>query len=360
METMTRADLADIGRNLRPFDKNAEKAVLSRWDNIAKPIEGLGIYEKIVARIGGIRKTDSPVIDNRSLVLFFSDNGIAQSGVSQSDVEVTHKVAKATAADRSTACLMAQKAGIHIIPIDIGMKGDIVTGLVNHRISEGTESFLKSCAMSDEQVLKAIEVGYNTALQLKKEGCDLVLLGEMGVANTTTSTAVACALLGKDPTQFTGHGSGLSEEALKHKAVVIRDGIEKHGFGSALSDPFEVLRSLGGYDIAAMVGVFLGSGCSGIPVVLDGVVSLAAALVTQKLFPGITDVMIASHRPREPIARLIMDELGLSAPMDADLALGEGTGAILLVPQIDICLELYRNGLSFDGLGMDSYRRYDS
>ena len=214
--------------------------------------------------------------------------------------------------------------------------------------------------MTEDQVLKAVDVGFDTALKLKKEGCNLVLSGEMGVANTTTSTAVGCALLGKDPAQYTGHGSGLPAEALKHKADIIREGISRHGFGSSDADAFDVLRCLGGFDIAAMVGLFLGAACSGIPVVLDGIVSLVAALVSERLFPGIKDVMIASHRPREPIARLIMDELGLPAPIDAGLALGEGTGAILLIPQIDICLELYRKGLSFEGLGMDSYRRYEN
>ena len=267
---------------------------------------------------------------------------------------MTHKVAEVTARKESTAYLMAHKANINVIPIDIGMKGAIVSGIENRRISDGTKSFLSDNAMTSDQTIKAIDTGYGIVSDLKKRGLDIVLLGEMGVANTTTATAVGCALLGKDPLQYTGHGAGLSDDAVKHKAKIIAEGIRLH----SSRDAFDVLCALGGYDIAAMVGVILAGADFHIPVILDGIVTYAAALVAEKMFPGIKDVMIASHRPKEPMGRCMMESLGLKAPIDADLALGEGTGAILLVPQLDICLELYRKGLGFDGLEMPSYRRY--
>ncbi len=357
---MTRSELFETGKNLTIIDRNAFDAVSRRWDAIAKPIDGLGVYENIIARIGGIQGTDDPKVERRCLILFFSDNGIADSGVSQSSQNVTNLVARATACRKSVASLMAQKAKIDLVPIDVGMKGDLVDGIENLRVGDGTRSFLQDKAMTIDQALKAIEAGYRKVCELKESGLDLVLLGEMGVANTTSSTAVGCALLGKDPRQFTGHGAGLSSQAMQHKSDVIREGIRRHGFdayGNA-KDPLEVLCSLGGYDIAAMVGAILAGAKLHVPVVLDGIVTYVAALVAHKLFPGIEDVLIASHRPKEPMGRCIMDYLGLKAPIDADLALGEGTGAILLVPQIDVSIELYRHGLSFDGLGMDSYRRF--
>lgn len=352
---MTKADLIDIGKSLKIIDQDAQEKVSRNWDAIAKPIDGLGLYESIISRIGGIQQTADPKVEKRSLILFFSDNGIAEEGVSQSDISVTHKVAEVTAKKQSTAFLMAQKANIDVISIDIGMKGAIISGIENRRISDGTKSFLDGDAMTIDQTIKAIDAGYNIISELKRNGLDLVLLGEMGVANTTTATAVGCALLGKDPLQYTGHGAGLSDQALKHKAEVISEGLRLH---SNAQGPLEVLSALGGYDIASMVGVILAGAKFHVPVILDGIVTYAAALVAETMFPGIKDVMIASHRPKEPMGRLMMESLGLRAPIDADLALGEGTGAILLVPQIDMSIELYRNGISFDGLGMESYRRY--
>ena len=351
---MTRAQLFDIGKSLDIQDKGAQDAICRNWDRVAKPIDGLGLYETIIARIGGIQGTSDPKVERRSLLLFFSDNGIAQNGVSQSDISVTHKVAVSTANGTSVACLMAHKANIDVVPIDIGMVGDIVPGIENLRIGDGTKSFLQSDAMTMDQTLDAIEVGFNKVEDLKKKGLDLILLGEMGVANTTTATAVGCALLKKDPMLFTGYGAGLSEMAREKKASVIAEGIRLHGS----DDPLKVLSALGGFDIAAMVGAIIAGAKLHVPVVLDGLVTYAAALVAETLFPGIKAVMIAAHRPKEPMGKLMMGVLGLRSPIDADLALGEGTGAILLVPQLDVSIELYRHGLSFDGLGMDSYRRY--
>ncbi|MBO4393052.1 MAG: nicotinate-nucleotide--dimethylbenzimidazole phosphoribosyltransferase [Spirochaetales bacterium] len=356
---MTKAELMDIGKSLTTIDQEAMECIRRNWDSIAKPIDGLGLYESIICRIGGIQGTSDPKVEKRSLILFFSDNGIAENGVSQSDVSVTRKVAIVTAKKESTAYLMARKANIDVVPIDIGMKGAIVSGIENRRISDGTKSFLCGDAMTIDQTLKAIDVGYSIVSELKKKDLDLVLLGEMGVANTTTATAVGCALLGKDPLQYTGHGAGLSDEAMRHKAKVIADGIRFHGFNSSkANDPLEVLSALGGYDIAAMVGSILACAVLHVPAILDGIVTYAAALVAATMFPAVKEVMIASHRPKEPMGRLMMESLGLRAPIDADLALGEGTGAILLVPQIDVSIELYRKGISFENLGMESYRRY--
>ncbi len=352
---MTRSELLDIWKGLEVADGKAEKAVLHHWDSIGKPIEGLGLYEKLIARIGAIQHTNRPRTKKRKLLLFFSDNGIVESGVSQSDVSVTHKVAEATARKTSTASLMAQKADIELIPIDIGMKGEIIPSFHNCRVCEGSRNFLREKAMTEDETLAAIKAGYDLVHELEHDGLDLVLLGEMGVANTTTSTALGCAILKEDPKLFTGRGAGLSDAMLDHKVEVIAEAIERHG---VIDDPLEALATFGGYDIAGMVGSILACAELHVPVILDGLVTLVAALVSERLFPGISSVFIASHNPRERMGRLALETLGLKAPMDADLALGEGTGAILLVPQLDISLELYLKGISFDDLGMDAYTRY--
>lgn len=395
---MTKEDLLHIAHQIQSVDYKIEKAILKRWDSNGKPLEGLGLFEKIIARIGAIQHCENPKLNSRKVLLFFSDNGVTESGVSQSDISVTHKVGIATSNHNSTAYLMAQKAGIDLFPIDIGMKGDIISGFYTRRVSSGTQNIATNHAMTMEQCLQAIQIGYELVFQLNggpnstqfsandlitnalnitnasefaNENSpiqatfpDIILLGEMGVANTTTATAVACAILGKDPLQFTGRGAGLSDEMLKHKVQVIKTAIDRHFSNSCttLTDPdftLSILASLGGYDIAGMVGSILACAQNRIPIVLDGLITLTAALVADRLFPGLCSHMIASHRPREKMGRLILSTLHLHAPISANLALGESTGAILLLPMLDVCLELFNKGITFNTLGMDAYTRYN-
>jgi len=354
---MTKEDLGRKGQNLVFTDETVLRDSAEYWDRIAKPLCGLGLYEKTISRIAAIRGTLVPSLEKKTLVLFFSDNGIAEENVSQSTQDVTRKVAVSTAKGRSSACLMARKANVDVVSVDVGMKGDTVPSFIDKRIREGSRNFLKEKAMTEEEMMKAIEAGFDVTQSLIQGGTDVILLGEMGVANTTTATAVSCALLGLDPLSVTGRGSGLSDGLLDHKARVIREALKKYGFNSK-SDAMDVLCAVGGYDIAAMVGSIICCACHHVPVVLDGLITLCAALVSQRLFPGIEACMIASHRPREAAGKAVLENLGLEAPLDASLALGEGTGALLLMPQLDMALELYRSGASFGDIGMPSYEKY--
>lgn len=335
----------------------AYEACIRKWDTLAKPIDGLGRYEKLVARVGGIQRTDCPSVKRRSLIVFFSDNGIVEEGVSQSDASVTHKVAEAMSAGRSTVCVMAKEAGVKILPVDVGMKGDPVYGIENRRVREGSRNFLKEPAMTREETLQAMDAGYQVAKAAKDAGDEILLLGEMGIGNTSTATAVSCALLGTGPEEVTGSGAGLSAELVKHKHDVIKEALKKHARDP--QDALGILSTFGGYDIAAMVGVIRAAAELHVPVVADGLITLAAVLAADRTEPGAKEVCIASHFPREPMGRRLTGVLGLEPPISADMALGEGTGAVLLMPQIDVCMRLYNEGLRFEGLGIEAYQRYD-
>ena len=340
-------------------------ACKKKWDTLAKPLDGLGAFEELVARIGGIQHTAVPSIQKRTMLIFLSDNGIVEEGVSQCGSEVTHSVAEAMSRRNSTACVMAEKAGIPVCPVDIGMIGTKLPNIRDFRIREGSRNFAKEPAMTMEETLLAIRAGATAAEDLAKEGNNLLLLGEMGIGNTSTSTAVGCAILGLDPAEVMGRGAGLSDTKFNHKCSVIRDALRQYHFlqetGPAPSEEeiLRILKILGGYDIAGMVGAILMAAVRHIPVVLDGLITLTAALVAAKLCPKVKNILIPSHHPREPLGQRILEELGLHAVIHGQMALGEGTGAILLIPMLDVCMEYYNKGTRFDGLGIEAYQRFD-
>lgn len=353
---MTIEELQQKQERLNPMDADIYRAVLHHWDSLAKPLDGLGDYERLVARIGSIQRTDQPTVEKRVLLVFLSDNGVVEEGVSQSDASVTLAVAEAMRLGNSTVCVMAEQAGVDVHPVDVGMQSFHISGIENRRVRKGTRNFLKEPAMTVEETLAAIDAGYQVAKRAGQKGYRVLLLGEMGIGNTTTATAIGCVLLGVDPLEVTGRGAGLSAERLERKCAVIEEAIQKYEYDD--EDALQVLSLFGGYDIAAMVGVILAGAEEHLPVVVDGLITLSAVLVAERLFPSIKHVCIASHRPKEPMGRLLLDELGFETPIDANLALGEGTGAVLLVPQLDVAMALYDKGTRFEGIGVQAYQRY--
>ncbi len=354
---MTQEELEVICEAIPPIHTNVYEAVMGHWDSVAKPIDGLGDMERMLARIGSIQGVQAPKTDDRSLLVFLSDNGIVDEGVSQCGSEVTHAVAEAMGENGSTVCIMAKRAGVNVVPVDIGMKGEPVEGLIYSRIREGTNNFYKEPAMSREEALEAIGIGYAEAHKIVEKGCDLLLLGEMGIGNTSTATDLSCALLGLSPACFVGHGAGLSDEFFAHKVQVLDEALKKHSFDK--NDIIEVLSIFGGFDIAGMVGAILCCAMHNVPVILDGLITLSAALVAERLSPGVREYCIASHDPREPMGKRLLSELSYTAPINAGLALGEGTGAVLLVPLLDVCNDLYRYGRRFEGIGIEAYERFN-
>ncbi len=342
--------------NTPPFNSSIYKKIESTWDTIAKPLDGLGDYEGIISRIAAIRGIEHPAINNRSLLIFLSDNGIVEEGVSQSTSEVTRSVAFAMAHGRSTVCVMAREAKVSVIPIDLGIKGGPISGITDKRIADGTRNFLKGPAMTEEETMSAINAGFEAVSLEADKGTDLILLGEMGIGNTTTATAVSCALTGLDPAAFTGRGAGGGKDLIAHKTSVIAQALKKYDFDP--KDALRILSLFGGFDIAAMTGAVFAGAKYGIPVVLDGLITLSALLTAETLSPGIKDFIIPSHTPKEPMGRHILTHLDLKAPIDADLALGEGTGGVLLIPQLDLCLALFNEGERFSDLKIKEYHRF--
>ncbi len=345
----------------KPDEKAARKAK-NNWDKVSKPIDGLGDFENLICRIAAIKREEWPDVSDRCAVIFCADNGIVEEGISQSDKSITTAVAKALGSGISSACCLGRSAGVKIIPVDIGIDCDEeITGVRNMKIAKGTGNFLKEPAMSEEEALSAIEAGISIVGELSAEGISIISSGEMGIGNTTTSAVVLSAILEIDSDEITGRGAGIDDEGLIRKRKVIKDALNKYSSLFSLSEKervFEILRTFGGLDIAGITGLFIGGAKYHVPIVIDGLISSTAAIIAEKLVPGTVEYMIPSHRGREKGNEQALKCLGLEPFIDGNMALGEGTGAIMLFPLIDMAMNYYKNGARFSDYEIDEYERF--
>lgn len=360
------AELSKVQR----LDKTAIAGARKHWNSIAKPLYGLGSLESIINQIAGIQQTPDVCIDKRAVIAMCADNGIVKEGVTQTGQEVTAVVSCNMADGISSVCRMAQCAGVDVIPVNIGIAADTITdintgvkrrldtykGLINRCVMKGTKNFLKEPAMTHTQLIKAIQAGITQAEWCKKQGYRLLATGEMGIGNTTTSSALACILLDLEPVEVTGRGAGLDDKGLERKIEVV--GQAKKLYGIYKEQPLELLSCIGGLDIAGLVGVYLGGAIYRLPVVMDGVISAVAALIAVRICPAVQDYIIASHQGREPAMRELLKELGKSAPIHAGLALGEGTGAVMLFPMLDMAMQVYKENTTFEDINITAYEDY--
>jgi len=336
-----------------------------QWDHLSKPIDGMGDFEDIVCKIAAIQDTSTPDISNRVLIVFCSDNGIVSEGVTQSEQDITRLVAEALGEDRSSASCLAKSINAKVLPVDIGINCEPdIKGVLNKKIVPGTKDFLIEPAMDEQQVLEAISTGIELVARQKEAGDKLILTGEMGIGNTTTTAAVLAALLDMDSDEIVGRGAGLDDTKLATKRQVVKAGIEiYHDLFQSSSDDkaraLNILRCLGGLDIAAMCGVYIGGAMYGVPVVIDGAISSVAALLAEEFVPRTKDYMIASHRGRERGLEIALEKLGKYPFINGNMALGEGTGALMLLPLLDSAMFFYKHGTRFEDNGIEDYERFN-
>ncbi|MDO4270830.1 MAG: nicotinate-nucleotide--dimethylbenzimidazole phosphoribosyltransferase [Eubacteriales bacterium] len=339
---------------VRPIDGESVEAARRRFSQIAIPLGSLGLLEDAVLQLAGVRRTARPAIDKRAAVVFCADNGVVARGVTQCGQEITAVVAENMGRGASTVCLMAKKIGMDVFPVDIGVARDVAgEKIVRRKIRYGTADMTQGPAMTREEAVRAVETGIALAEARADEGYELLCAGEMGIGNTTTSAAVAAALLGVPAEAVTGRGAGLSSDGLRRKIDAVRTALSVNLPDK--DDPIGVLAKVGGLDIAGMAGLYLGGAARGLPVVLDGVIACAAALLAARLCPAARDYMLASHRSAEPAGRLLLDALGMQPFLAAGMRLGEGTGAVAAVALLDLALAAYNGMPSFDEIGMEAY-----
>ena len=342
---------------IQKTDISVAEEVKKQWDTIAKPLDSLGKFERIFTKIGMIQGTKNISIGKRAVLVLCADNGVVEEGISQSTKEVTAIVAANMGKGITSVCRMAGVAGADVIAVDIGIDTkETIPGILQKKIAFGTKNFLKEPAMTEEETLKAIQTGMDLVCDCKEKGYQILATGEMGIGNTTTSSAVAAARLSLSAKETTGKGAGLDDAGFRRKREVIRKAIEKYDLYG--KDAFTVLSCVGGLDIAGLTGVFLGGALYGIPIVIDGVISAVAALVAARICPAAPNYMIASHMSRENCMGYIIKELNLEPVLYADMALGEGTGAVMLFPMLDQVMEVYAENTTFSDIHMEQYKRF--
>ena len=339
---------------IRPLDEKSMTAARNRFANIAMPLGGLGLLQDAIVQLAGILGQPVPDISRRAAVVFCADNGVVAEGVTQCGQEVTAAVAENMGRGESTVCLMAKQLGMDVFPVDIGVAQPIKSEKVlQFSVRRGTANFAHEPAMTRKEALESVEIGIKMAEMCAEKGYSLLIGGEMGIGNTTTSSAVAAVLLGRPAAEMTGRGAGLSDEGLHRKIHAIERGIAVNHPNAA--DPLGVLAALGGFDIAGLCGVFLGGALEKIPVIMDGFISGVAALCAVRLCPAAAKAVFASHASSEPAARLVLDALHKKPLITADLHLGEGTGAVASLPLWDMALAVYNHCYSFTEGGIAPY-----
>ena len=289
------------------------------------------------------------------MLVLCADNGVVAQGVTQSPSSVTGLVAKQLAARRTSVCRMAQAARCQVVPVDVGILDfQEMPGVLSRRIGNGTGDISQGPAMTRRQAEQALHTGMELVREQQALGVDLLATGEMGIGNTTTSSAVACVLLGRPAEEMTGRGAGLSDQGLQKKTAAIRRALEVNRPDP--SDPLDILQKVGGFDIAAMCGVFLGGALYRVPVLIDGLISAVAALCALRLCPAAGKAMLASHVSAEPAGGLVLEALGKQPLITAGMRLGEGTGAVAAMPLLDLALAVYRESYTFEEGGIEAYQ----
>ena len=344
--------LEETLQKIHPLDEKAMEISRKRWDSIAKPLHSLGKMEDLVVQIAGITGSPDMNLKKRALVAMCADNGVVEEGVTQTGQEVTAIVAENFLTGETSACTMCRQCGTDVYPVDVGMAVDtkVPTDL---KVAMGTRNMVKEPAMTREEAVKGIEAGIEMVSRLKAKGYGLLATGEMGIGNTTTSSAVASVLLDRPVEEMTGRGAGLSSDGLNRKITAIKKAIDKHQPDP--KDAIDVLAKVGGLDIAGMAGVFIGGAAFSVPVVIDGFISCVAALIAKRICPTVGDYMIASHVSKEPAAHLILEALGKEAVIHGDMCLGEGSGAVALFPFLDMGTAVYQSMSTFDDIHVEQY-----
>ena len=333
-----------------PLCAESMQAAKAKWDNVAKPLGSLGRFEEIVTQIAGIQGTPDVHIDKKGVLVLCSDNGVLARGVAMTPGDVTAILAEFIAAGRSSVCRMAEIAGASVMAVDMGMSRRVdAENLMDRRVSDGTNDITNGAAMTVEQAIQAIVAGIALVRNCREQGYKILATGEMGIGNTTTSSAIASVLLDRTPQEVTGRGVGLSDEGLARKIAAIEKAILVNSPDK--NNAFDVLQKLGGFDIAGLAGIFIGGAVHRIPIIVDGFISSVSALLAVKLCPRVMDFIVPSHVSAEPAGGMVLDALGLKPFITAEMRLGEGTGAVCMFTLLDMVLSVYHTACTYTDIG---------
>jgi nicotinate-nucleotide--dimethylbenzimidazole phosphoribosyltransferase len=345
-------DLRKIIEQIRPLDEETMATARKRQEQLAKPPGSLAKLEELSVQLAGITGCVYNRIEKKHLLVFAGDNGVVTENVASAPQSVTLQQTVNLTRAKTGASVLAKHFGCDITVCDVGVNADIKEkSVLNRKIAYGTQNIVNGPAMTRTQAVTAMMTGAELAMSIE---ADVLGIGEMGIGNTTTSAAVLAVLLGADVEDVTGRGGGITDESFLRKKEVIRRAIALNAPDA--TDVIDVISKVGGFDIAAMCGAFLGAAAARKPVVIDGFISAVAALCAVRLCPAVADYILPSHITAEPAGVMLMEELGLSPMLHGDMRLGEGTGAVALFPLLDLSAAVYHDAATFTDIKVEAYK----
>ena len=334
------------------LDQESAHAARCRQNSLTKPCGSLGRLEELSVQLTAITGQPQPRLRHNAVIVMAADHGVVAEGVSAYPQQVTAQMVHNFLSGGAAINVLASHIGARVLVVDMGVAADLgsLPGLVHNKIAYGTANFATQPAMTRQQALQAIEAGIDIIAQEVEQGLDIVAIGDMGIGNTTASAAIGAALIGCSPTEIAGRGTGISDERLRAKIRVIETALDRHQPNR--EDAIDVLSKVGGFEIGGLLGVTLAAAAHRVPIVMDGFISTAAALLAVKICPAARDYLIAGHLSAEHGHRLMLDYLGLQPVLTLDLRLGEGTGAVLAIGLCEAAAKVLAEMASFDDAGV--------
>lgn len=344
--------LEELITNIRPLDEAAMQAVRARQDRLTKPQGSLGRLEDLSVQIAGMTGQRAPHVQHKVITVMAGDHGVTAEGVSAYPSEVTPQMVENFLNGGAAINVLARLSGARVVVADLGVASDIAPhpGLVIKKIGYGTGNIVREPAMSREQALAALAAGAEVVFEEAKHGLDILVPGDMGIGNTTPSAAIAASILGKNAGEVVGRGTGVDEAGWQRKVRAVDAAIGLHHPNP--NDGLDVLAKIGGFEIGGLAGAMLAAASRRVPILLDGFISTAAALLAVKFAPGARAYMIAAHRSQEHGHVLMLEWLGLKPLLDLDLRLGEGSGAALALPIVEAACKLLTDMATFGEAGV--------
>lgn len=341
--------IASVVSSIEPPAESWRVRARARLDTLTKPLGSLGMLEDIAAQLVAIRRQDLQPPLSKAVYVFAADHGVTAEGVSAYPSAVTQQMVLNFLAGGAAVSVLARAHGVALHVVDVGVDADFngIAGLLHHNVRRGTRNLLHGAAMTDEELAEALQVGAALAANAAEAGHSLIAVGEMGIGNTTSASAITCALTGAAAGLATGRGTGLDDAAHARKVTVVDAALKLHFTSDASAHPLDVLRCVGGLEIAAMTGMILAAACHRVAIVLDGFISTAAGALAVAIEPHVRGYLIAGHRSQEPGHRLLLEFLKLTPVLDLQMRLGEGSGAVLAIPVIESAIALYNQMATF-------------
>ncbi len=364
---------------IQPADRAAMELAKKRWNSVAKPIGSLGILEEDIIKIAGIRGNAAGItLDRSALAVMCADHGVVAEGVSQTGKEVTRIVAENFMKGETSTSKMCRISGTDLYPVDMGMdceptgqKEPDMHRILDRKIARGSGNIAREPAMSREKCLQALLAGMDLAFRFKEMGYELLAAGEMGIGNTTPAAAMSAVLTGLSPEQATGRGAGLSDAGLEKKKQAVemaasrfyekypeyRNGTREQYENGELS-AVTVLAELGGFDLAGMTGLFLGGAAARVPILMDGFLSTVSGLLAVLIRKETREYIFASHVSTEPAGEVVLQMLDLPTPLHMGMHLGEGSGAVAMIPLLKMGAKVYEEMSTFSDISVEQYVDY--